>query len=343
MRRTKVLFICGSINQTTQMHAIAERMPEVDAWFTPFYVSGVGRLVRWCGLLETSIGGHKLNARCRRYLDDHGLPVDFRGARNAYDLVVTCTDQVLPSNILRRPIVLVQEGMLDPVNALFRLRKVLRFIPRWAVGTAATGLSFRYERICVASHGYREYFIRHGVDPTKIAVTGIPNFDDCERYRRNDFPHRGYCLVCTSDARETSLKRDDRRGFIERCKVLAKGRPLVFKLHPAEWVERAEREIHEHAPGSLIYRDGAAEEMVANADVVVVQYSSLAFVAMALGKEVHSYFDRAELARLLPIQNRGESAANIAAVCREVLALAGARADRRLRAPVLRPSAERSR
>jgi hypothetical protein len=60
--------------------------------------------------------------------------------------------------------------------------------------------------------------------------------------------------------------------------------------------------------------------MIANADVVVTQWSSTAFVALALGKEVHSNFSARELARLLPIQNGGRSAGNIARVCREVLA-----------------------
>ena len=64
-------------------------------------------------------------------------------------------------------------------------------------------------------------------------MTGIPNFDDCRRFLRNDFPHRDYVLVCTSDARET-LKRDDREAFLQRAVEIAAGRPLVFKLHPNE-------------------------------------------------------------------------------------------------------------
>ena len=68
-----------------------------------------------------------------------------------------------------------------------------------------------------------------------------------------------------------------------------------------------------------MYSSGSAEEMIANADVVVTQWSSTAFVALALGKEVHSHFPIEELQRLLPIQNGGRSAGNIARVCREVL------------------------
>ena len=59
--------------------------------------------------------------------------------------------------------------------------------------------------------------------------------------------------------------------------------------------------------------------MVANARVVICQYSTLAFVGLALGKEVHSYFDLDDLRRLLPLQG-GTAAARIADVCRDLLA-----------------------
>lgn len=58
--------------------------------------------------------------------------------------------------------------------------------------------------------------------------------------------------------------------------------------------------------------------MVANAQTVICQYSSLAFVALALGKDLHSYWDLGELRRFLPLQNR-RAAKNVADVCREVL------------------------
>jgi hypothetical protein len=148
-------------------------------------------------------------------------------------------------------------------------------------------------------------------------VTGMPNFDDCGRYYDNNFPHRNYVLACTSDARET-LKGDDRRSFIASVLIASQGRKVIFKLHPNENVARATREIERWAPGALVYSTGSAEQMVANCDVLVTQYSSLAFVGMALGKEVHSYFEKGELERLLPVQN-GRAAENIAEVCREML------------------------
>ena len=60
--------------------------------------------------------------------------------------------------------------------------------------------------------------------------------------------------------------------------------------------------------------------MIANCDVLVTQFSSTAYVGLALGKEVHSYFDVDELRRLCPVQN-GDSARRIADVCRELLGL----------------------
>jgi hypothetical protein len=318
--RPRALFICGSLNQTTQMHQIARQLPELDAYFTPFYCDGVMDRVRRLGLLDRTIAGWRWRKVCMRYLRRHGLAMDFEGRRRGhdYDLVVTCTDLFLPRAIRDRPLVVVQEGITDPQRFWYWARKVLPLVPRWAAGTAWTGTSNLYDRFCVASEGYRELFARRGADPEKMVVTGIPNFDDCARYRDNQFPHRGYLLVCTSDARET-LKLDNRKAFILRAVALAAGRALIFKLHPNENLARARAEIARWAPGALVYDKGSAEEMVANADALMCQYSTLAFVGVALGKEVHSYYPPEELRRLLPLQ-RPMSAARIAEVCRGLLA-----------------------
>jgi CDP-glycerol glycerophosphotransferase (TagB/SpsB family) len=139
------------------------------------------------------------------------------------------------------------------------------------------------------------------------------------QHRNNDFPYRSYVLAATSDARET-FKFDNRKRFLRTVVERAKGRRIIFKLHPNERVERATREIRRHAPGALIFQDGDINPMVANCDVLITQYSSVAYVGLALGKEVYSYFDVNELQRLLPVQNGGTSARNIADVCRSVLA-----------------------
>jgi hypothetical protein len=313
----RALFICGSANQTTQMQQIAAAMPEVEAWFSPYITDGFASFMLRAGVGEFTIGGNRWRAACFARLAEARLAVDEEGDLHEYDLVVSCSDLFVPKVALNKPGVLVQEGMTDPEDIMFGLIKRFSFVPRWLAGTAATGLSDWYVRFCVASEGFKDLYVRRGSRAEKLVVTGIPNFDDCSRHLDNDFPHRGYVLVCSSDSRET-LKPHDRRAFIARAVEVARGRPLYFKLHPNEKVERAVREIHEHAPGALVFTSGKAEPMIANCEALVTEYSSTAFVGLALGKEVHSAFDVDELRRLLPLQH-GAAARHIADVCREVM------------------------
>jgi hypothetical protein len=318
--RPRVLFIGGTINHTTQVQQIAAELPECDAAFTWYYADGILDLLRRARGLESTALGYKLRARCLDHLERHGLPLDLGGARGPYDLAVTCSDMVVPRNIRGRPLVLVQEGMTDPEDLVFRLVKRLRLPPWVTANSAATGLSHAYDRFCVASEGYRALFERKGVPPEKLVVTGIPNFDNCDRFLRNDFPHRGYVLVCSSDIRETA-RWENRPRFIGRVLQIAAGRQIIWKLHPNENAERARGELEALAPDALVFERGSAEEMIANCDVLVTQFSSTAYVGLALGKEVHSYFDVDELRRLCPIQNGRTSAWRIANVCRELLGL----------------------
>jgi len=317
-RQKKILFICGSLNQTTQMCQIARELPEYEHAFTPYYGDLDYRVVRWMGFLEFTIGGHRLRRRCLDYLEQNQLPVDLDGERGGYDLVFHCSDLVWPHNIDRSKVVLVQEGMTDPESVLFPLVKRLGFLPRWMAGTSATGLSHKYARFCVASPGYRDLFAGRGVDPGKMIVTGIPNFDNCRRYTRDDLPQKNYVLCCTSDVREV-FWYEDRKALILRARAIAAGRPLVFKLHPNEKLPRAIDEINRWAPDARVVTTGSAEEMVAGCDELIVRYSTLAFVGLALGKKVHSLnFDVDELRRLVPLQN-GNAARLIAQVGRELL------------------------
>ena len=315
--KKRILFICGSMNQTTQMHQISEHLPDYAHSFSPFYVHGFDEMLRKLGLIEFTIAGNKLAERCRTYLKDHHLPMDDKGKNMPYDLVVTCTDVYLQKNIRNQTIVLVQEGITDPETVMFHLVNRFRFLPLWFAGNALTGLSHAYRAFCVASEGYRDFFIKRGVCPEKIVVTGIPNFDDCRKYYRNDFPHRHYVLACTSSLRET-FQGENRKAFIQNAATMAGQRQLIFKLHPGENVSRATREIRRYAPDALVLATGSAEEMIANCDVLITQFSSTAFVGLALGKETHSDFDMDELRRLTPVQN-GSAALNIAGVCRRIL------------------------
>jgi hypothetical protein len=320
--RPRVLFIGGSPNQTTQMHAIAKAlaktMPEVEAWFTPYYADDwFARSLTKLRALEPAILGFRRRGICLDYLNAQGLTVDLCAERNEYDAVVTCNDQVRPSVLADTPWVLVQEGIQEPPNWRTWLWRRTHAIPAALAGTATFGLSNEYAIFCVASEGYRENYLAEGIPADKLVVTGIPNFDDFARFRDNTFPHRGYVLVCTSDARETLLKAD-RRALLERAVAIAGGRPLFFKLHPNEHVERATREIHEVAPHALVFATGSAEEMVANCDVLITEWSSVTFCGIALGKEVHSLHPMAELERLLPLQG-GRAAEAIASVVRDIL------------------------
>jgi hypothetical protein len=313
------------LNQTTQLHQIARELPECDVAFSPFYGTRAVTRLRELGLLESTIGGNKLRSRCLEYLEREAVEIDLDAGRGGYDLVVACTDVVIAQNLRRYPLVVVQEGITDPDNLLSALvRRLPRRLPRWLAGTAATGLSGAYDRFCVASEGYKQYFVERGAPAERVIVTGMPNFDDCSKFAHNDFPERGYVLVCTSDARET-CKLDNRKRFLERAIGIAAGRPLIFKLHPNENIERATNEILALEPAARVFAKGPTEHMIANCEVLVTQFSSVVFVGLALGKEVHSYHPVELLQRLLPVQN-GCAARNIAGVVRELLAAGGRRA-----------------
>ncbi|HEX3075008.1 MAG TPA: CDP-glycerol glycerophosphotransferase family protein, partial [Ignavibacteriales bacterium] len=185
--------------------------------------------------------------------------------------------------------------------------------------TSATGLSDAYDYFCVASEGYKELFIRKGVKKEKLIATGIPNFDDAARHLNNDFPHKHYVLAATSDTRET-FKYENRKKFIRHVLDIADGRKVIFKLHPNENVTRATEEINKYAPEAVVYSNGNTNHMIANCDVLITRFSSVVYIGIALGKEVHSEFNLDELKRMTPIQNGGASACNIALLARKALA-----------------------
>ncbi len=299
------------------MHQISKHLPDYEHSFSPFYCHGFDEMLRKLGLIEFTIAGNKMVERCRVYLQNHSLVIDYQGKNRPFDLVVTCTDVYLQKNIRDNRIVLVQEGIIDSESLMFQLVKRLRFLPRWMADTAMTGLSDAYRAFCVASEGYRDFFIQRGARPEKIVVTGIPNFDNCRQYCANDFPYHHYVLACTSNYREL-FRREDREAFIRRAVEIAGGRQLIFKLHPNENIERATREIRTHAPAAMVLTTGSAEEMIANCDTLITRFSSTAFVGVALGKETYSDFEMHALTRLMPLQN-DSAASNIATVCRRIL------------------------
>ena len=331
MSRKKVLFLVGSPNQTTQMHQIADLLAdEFDVCYSQIYYDGWMRgfykFLLWTrGLEPTVVSGH-FKQKADAYLAQHQLPNDFenRAFGHRYDLLVCCSDIIVPWNLLATTkSVFVQEGMTDPLNRWARLVKRFTNFPILAIGTALNGMNNCCDVYCVASRGYAAHFERMGVSSEKLVVTGIPNFDDVEKLRANDFPHRGYVLVATTDMRET-YRPDNRRKFIAEAVRIAAGRPLIFKFHPNEKMARATAEVEKWAPpGTRIFTSGNTDEMIANCDVLITQYSTVAYVGLALGKEVHSFFDVDDLRRKLPWQNGGSSARRIADICRGFVAFDG--------------------
>jgi hypothetical protein len=319
--RPRILFICGNRNHTTTMHAIARELPDCDVSFTPYYCDPgtVLDTMRRAYLLEFVALGHDFRRRCLDYLHQHDLTIDLGGARGGYDLVVTCSDLIVPSNIASVPLVAVQEGMIDPKMFWWRVMEHLPWLPlpRWACGTAGTGLSHAYEAYCVASEGYRRDFIERGARPERLVVTGLPNFDNFAGYTRPGHWIEGCVLACTSDGRET-FRRDDRKKFIHWALEIAGDRPLVFKFHPNERMTRAVDEVRRWAPRARALTSGSGEVLAANCHTLITEWSTLAYVGLALGKPTYSYRDLEAHRAMLPVQN-GRGAANIAGVCREVL------------------------
>jgi len=327
-RVPRVLFVCGSPNQTGQMLQIARALSGVEAWFTPYYSDWPHHIaILKSGIFEPAINGHKRRGICADELNRRGLRIDLAAERNEYDLWVCPNDAILPAGVSGTPWVLVQEGIMEQPNWRTWVWRKTRLMPRGIATTAVFGLTKRYEKFCVASEGYRKQFLAEDISPDKLVVTGIPNFDDFARFRDNDFPHHGYVLVCTSDGRETMMKVD-RPALLRRSVELAAGRQLIFKLHPNENVERATREILAIAPDALVFADGNAEEMVANCEVLITEHSSLTFCGLALGKEVHTNLPLEQVEALLPVQNR-RAAEEIADVIRGVLRARGRAVEER--------------
>jgi hypothetical protein len=300
------------------MHQISGYLDDSDCYFTPYYADGVIKQLSDMGLLNFTILGGKFKRDTLRYLLSNNLNIDFMGELFNYDLVYSCSDLIVPKNIIGKKIILVQEGMTDPENFMYQLVKKFK-LPRYLASTSTTGLSDKYNYFCVASEGYKGLFISKGVREEKVIVTGLPNFDNCIQYCNNSFPYKNYILVATSDSRET-FKLENRKKFITEASEIAGGRQMIFKLHPNENFLRATKEIKALLPEAIVLTKGNTNEMIANCDVLIAKYSSVVYVGLALGKEVHSNFDINLLKKLIPVQNHGMSAYYIAEVGRKLLA-----------------------
>lgn len=315
----------GSLNQTSQMQQIARFLPEYDCWFSQVFSDTLfaGFLEKYTNIMDGTVMSPQSRQNAEKYLRENGQHIDYKAIKNKYDLVIFCSDMVVPANLRKTKTVWVQEGMIDKMTLTSRLVKMLG-LPIWLAGnTSLNGTTNICDIYCAASPGYKKALSERGADAGNIVVTGMPNYDDLEKFIDNDFPHRDYVMVATTDMRET-FRYENRPAFIKEAIKLANGRQLLFKLHPNEKFERAKAEIRKYAPaGTLIYQTGNTNEMIANCCELVTQYSTVVYTGIALGKKVHSWFDTEKLYSLMPIQNQGTSAQNIAAICREYIEFKG--------------------
>ncbi len=327
--KKRILFITGSMNQTTQMQQIAEELSDYDCWFSQIFTDSPTHnfLLKYTKLADTTILADSFRENAEKYLTQYGHKIDYKAEVNKYDLVVYCSDMLVPMRMRHKKIVWVQEGMIDPYTKWSNWVKKLHLPPYWSGDTSLNGSSNVCDVYCAASEGYKNYFSTRGTEGGKIFVTGIPNYDNLQQFSSNNFKHHGYVMVATSDMRET-YRRDDRIDFIDECVKIADGRRLLFKLHPNEEIDRALPEIKHNTPeGTLVYWGGNTNEMIANCDELITQYSTVVYTGIALGKKVHSYFDVEELKRLCPIQNNGTSSKNIAHIVRNFVEFEGKKED----------------
>ena len=165
----KILFIGGSLNQTTMMHQISLYFADCDCYFTSFYSNGVIGFLAQTGFLNFTILGGRFREQTEQYFISNNLVSDYKAKKQNYDLVFTCQDVIIPHNIKGKKLVLVQEGMTEAENFIYHLAKLFS-LPRWFAGTSTTGLSHAYDLFFVASDGYRDLFISKGVEPSKIRL-----------------------------------------------------------------------------------------------------------------------------------------------------------------------------
>lgn len=332
--KKRILFLTGSMNQTIQMEAISGHLNEFECYFSQLFANNffISKAIEW-GVLDKTILGQPLRSIAEKYLISKNLPLDYKALKHPYDLVVFCSDIIIPKSLQGIKSIWVQEGMIDPYTSLSKIIQSLKLPRYWSMGTSLNGTSNACDIYCAASDGYANYLNQYGTDREKIVVTGIPNYDDLEKYLINDFPYSDYVMVATSDIRET-FRKDDRLGFLRKCNEIANGRRLLFKLHPNENFDRAINEIKQMChEDTLIYTSGNTNEMIANSSELITQYSTVVYTGIALGKKVHSYFDLDELYKQLPIQNGGSSAYMIAQICKSYLLHTGSLHDLLIQLP----------
>src|ERR1700758_2778241 len=100
-RKKKILFITGSINQTTQMHQIADQLPEYDCWFSQIFTDSkfLKSVIKYTSVADSTVLAGQFKRRSEEYLAQHNLQTDYGGKRNHYDMVVYCSDLIIADSL----------------------------------------------------------------------------------------------------------------------------------------------------------------------------------------------------------------------------------------------------
>ena len=129
----KALFICGSVNQTRQMHADRRALPECEARFTHLLLRRPAGAAApgWACCDFTHPGLALAQAVPCATCAQHGLPMDHEGRRqDDYDLVVTCSDVVdAPATSATSRWWWCRRASPIPSGFWFWARKLLPFVP----------------------------------------------------------------------------------------------------------------------------------------------------------------------------------------------------------------------
>jgi hypothetical protein len=311
--RPEVLFICGSKADTACLHQVSQHLDQCRIWFTPYYGGGLVTALRGLGLLDRTIAGRQASQGCLEYLRNHHLAIDWNGGRGRYDLIVTCSDVLLPDNIVRRPLLVVQNELWHPDFAPGLVRRELAHRLRRYVAAAATGLSGAYERLCVASFGYRDRFVELGVARDRMVVTGLPGHDDYQAYASSEMVGSGYVLVCGTRATE-SVNGFTLRRLLQRAVAAAGALPILVQLAPDAPIQPVARWV----PHARIAPKIETDALIAGSSLLISPWVAHAYVAMALGKPVLGQRSLRDLHHFVPVQTRS-AARDIAGVCRALL------------------------
>jgi hypothetical protein len=232
MVKNKILFVCSSLQQAKMMHEISKHLYAHNCYFTFNYCDGLSIFLSDTSFLSNKILGRKSRKATIDYFTNQNITVDSTGDENDYDIVLTCNDLAIPPNIKSKTVLFIQDIAKDTENFLDRTGMTFGLSHK-RKRTSSDVREGIYTKYCVSSEGFKTQLINKGITQDKIAVTGIPGFDNYFKYIGNNFPHKNFVLVATSDNRET-YNFEDRQKFIYDSIKISEGRKLIFKLHPNE-------------------------------------------------------------------------------------------------------------